>query len=83
MSANVNNKGSGENVTPEVQTQTPLITEILEGLVGKVTTANATPETILEGYSAYVGQELVVGTMKDFYGISMQELQYQQNLRKA
>lgn len=54
--------GGGENVTPEVTAQTPLVTEILESLVGKVTLANATPETILEGYSAYVKQKLVQGT---------------------
>ena len=63
MSVNIK-AGGGENVTPEVQAQTPLVTEILESLVGKVTLANATPETILEGYSAYVGQELVEGTRK-------------------
>lgn len=64
MSANVSNKGGGENITPEVTAQTSLVTEILESLVGKVTLANATPETILEGYSAYVGQQLVTGEMK-------------------
>ena len=53
-----------EDVTEEVNIQTPLITEILESLVGKATIANATPETILEGYSAYVGQQLVEGTMQ-------------------
>ena len=57
--------GGGENVTPEVQAQSPLVTEILESLVGKVTLANATPETILEGYSAYVGQRLIQGTRPD------------------
>ena len=57
--------GGGENVTPEVTAQTPLVTEILESLVGKVTLANATAETILEGYSAYVGQQLVEGTLED------------------
>ena len=57
--------GGGENVTPEVTAQTPLVTEILESLVGKVTLANATAETILEGYSAYVGQELIKGTLED------------------
>lgn len=57
--------GGGENVTPEVQAQSPLVTEILESLVGKVTLANATPETILEGYSTYVGQKLVQGTLED------------------
>lgn len=56
--------GGGENVTPEVQTQTPLIEDIKESLVGKATGANATEDTILEGYSAYVGQELVVGKYK-------------------
>lgn len=54
-----------EDVTPEVTAQTPLVTEILESLVGKATLANATPETILEGYSAYVGQQLVEGTLED------------------
>lgn len=57
--------GGGENVTPEVRVQSPLVAEILESLVGKVTIANATPETILEGYSAYVGQQLVHGELKD------------------
>ena len=61
--------GGGENVTPEVQAQSPLVTEILESLVGKVTLANATPETILEGYSAYVGQQLVKGTRKSLESI--------------
>lgn len=54
--------GGGENVTPEVTAQTPVITQILEGLVGKAQGANATADKILEGYSAYVGQELVEGT---------------------
>ena len=54
--------GGGENVKPEVDIQTPLIEDIKESLVGKATGANATADTILEGYSAYVGQELVVGT---------------------
>lgn len=63
MSANVSNKGGGENITPEVTAQTSLVTEILESLVGKVTLANATPETLLEGYSAYVAGKLVVGTL--------------------
>lgn len=56
--------GGGENVTPEVTAQTPVITQILEGLVGKAQGANATADKILEGYSAYVGQELVEGTVK-------------------
>ena len=56
--------GGGETVTPEVQIQTPLIEDIKESLVGKATGANATEDTILEGYSAYVGQELVEGKYK-------------------
>ena len=56
--------GSGENVKPEVDIQTPLIEDIKESLVGKATGANATEDTILEGYSAYVGQELVEGKYK-------------------
>lgn len=54
-----------EDVTPEVTAQTPVITQILEGLVGKAQGANATADKILKGYSAYVGQELVEGTAKD------------------
>ena len=57
--------GAVEDVTPEVTTQTPLVTQILEGLVGKAQGANATADKILEGYSAYVGQELVEGTAKE------------------
>ena len=58
-------KGGGcENVTPEVTAQTSIITQILEGLVGKAQGANATADKILEGYSAYVGQELIEGTAK-------------------
>lgn len=53
--------GGGENVTPEVTAQTPVITQILEGLVGKAQGANATADKILEGYSAYVGGQLVNG----------------------
>ena len=41
--------GGGENVTPEVQAQSPLVTEILESLVGKVTLANATPRRYWRG----------------------------------
>lgn len=58
-------KTGGENVTEEVNVQTPLITSILEALVGKAQGATATADKILEGYSAYVGQQLVNGTAKD------------------
>lgn len=47
--------GGGENVTAEVQVQTPLIDQIMTALIGKVgDDANATAETILEGYKAWV-----------------------------
>lgn len=55
--------GGGEDVTKEVNVQTPLVEDILESLVGKVYDANATPDKILEGYSAYVHQELVTGSL--------------------
>lgn len=58
------NVGGGENVKAEVEYQTPVITQILEGLVGKAQGANATADKILEGYSAYVGQKLLEGTAK-------------------
>lgn len=54
----------GEDVTPEVNEQTVIIQDIMEALVGKVYGANATAETILKGYSAYVHQNLVEGTME-------------------
>ncbi len=54
----------GENVTPEVTTQTPIIQNITEALVGKAQGATATADKILEGYSAYVGGVLINGTMK-------------------
>ena len=50
-----------EDVTPEVTTQTPIIQNITEALVGKAQGATATADKILEGFSAYVGQELVNG----------------------
>lgn len=55
-------KTGGENVTEEVNVQTPLITSILESLVGKAQGANITPETVLKGYKGYRGQELIEGT---------------------
>lgn len=66
---------SGENVKAEVEYQTPVITQILEGLVGKAQGATATADKILEGYSAYVGQELVEGTLvKGVTGIDFGEV---------
>ena len=53
--------GAVEDVTPEVTAQTPVITQILEGLVGKAHGANITPETVLNGFKGYRGQELVEG----------------------
>ena len=57
--------GGGEDVTAEVQVQTPLVDQIMTALIGKVgDDANATAETILEGYKAWVQGEKIVGTYK-------------------
>lgn len=53
-----------EDIAPEIAEQTPLITEIMESLAGRVTLANITPETVLKGYRGYKGQQLVEGTYK-------------------
>ena len=54
-----------EDVTAEVEVQTPLVDQIMTALIGKVgDDANATAETILEGYKAWVQGEKVVGTYK-------------------
>ena len=58
--------GGGEDVSKEVAVQTPLIQQIREAIVGKATVANATADKIVKGYSAYVGQELVNGTLEPF-----------------
>lgn len=55
--------GGGEDVSEEVAVQTPLIQQIREAIVGKATEANATAEHIEVGYSAYVGQVLIDGTL--------------------
>lgn len=57
----VHGGGGGEDVSEEVAVQTPLIQQIREMIVGKATDANATEDTIVKGYSAYVGQKLVNG----------------------
>ena len=56
--------GGSENLKPELQAQDILIDDILETIVGKSSGATATAETILEGYTAYVGKELVTGKAK-------------------
>lgn len=53
--------GGAENLKNELQTQDSLIVQLAETMVGKATGATATEDTILEGYSAYVGQTLVKG----------------------
>ena len=58
------NTGGVDMATP-VNAQTVTIEQIQESLVGKAQGANATADKILEGYSAYVGQELLHGTAKD------------------
>lgn len=55
----------GENVTPEVNEQGPLIQELRESLMGKIGDANATPEDMFENKSAYVGQKLVQGNVPE------------------
>ena len=57
----IRNLSIGEDLTAEVMAQPAMVANIIESLVGKATGANATPETILEGYSAYVGQKLIEG----------------------
>ncbi len=64
MSISVKNAGGGESIKSEVEAQSQLIEEIRAALVGKATPANATADKILEGYSAYVGQQLVTGSLK-------------------
>lgn len=58
--------GGGENVTEEVNIQTPLIESIanMYRVVGRPEGATATADTILDGYTAYVDQTLVSGTYK-------------------
>ena len=59
----VRRTGTMEDITPDLNTQSDLIKEIRAMLVGRVTEANATPEDILKGKKAYVGEKLVEGTL--------------------
>lgn len=70
----VHGGGSGEDVSEEVAVQTPLIQQIREAIVGKATEANATAEHIEVGYSAYVGQVLIDGTLEPLTGIDFGEV---------
>lgn len=56
--------GGGENVTEEVNVQTPIVESIksMYQVVGKPSGATATADKILDGYTAYVDQTLVYGT---------------------
>lgn len=54
----------GENLNAQLTAQETLIQTITESLVGKATLANATADKILEGFCAYVGQQLIQGTAK-------------------
>lgn len=58
--------GGGENVTAEVEAQTPIIQSLLDmyQTVGQPTGATATADKILEGYTAYVDQNLITGILK-------------------
>lgn len=55
----------GENLNAQLTAQETLIQTITESLVGKATLANATADKIIEGFCAYVGQQLIQGTAKD------------------
>ena len=54
-----------ENLNTQLTAQETLIQTITESLVGKATLANATADKIIEGFCAYVGQQLIQGTAKD------------------
>lgn len=62
MGKGIKTGGSAENLKEELATQDTLIANLVETIVGKSNGATATENTILEGYSAYVGQELKTGT---------------------
>ncbi len=59
----VRRTGTMEDITPDLNAQSDLIKEIRAMLVGRVTEANATPEDILKGKKAYVGEKLIEGTL--------------------
>lgn len=61
----------GENLNTQLTTQETLIQTITESLVGKATLANATADKIIEGFCAYVGQQLIQGTAKQGLDLSM------------
>lgn len=64
----------GLNVIEEVKAQPDLVQAIIESLVGKVNGANATAEDIRLGKSAWVGQNLVEGTLEPITGIDFGEV---------
>ena len=58
--------GGGENVTPEVEAQVPLVDELesfIQSMVGLPEDADATAADILYPKKAYVGQQLITGTL--------------------
>lgn len=64
-----------EDVTAEVEEQTPLVDQIMAELQGKVgDDANATAETILGGYKAWVQGEKIIGTFVPITGIDYGEV---------
>jgi len=70
----VRRTGTMEDITPDLNTQSDLIKEIRAMLVGRVTEANATPEDILKGKKAYVGEKLVTGVLEPLAGIDFGEV---------
>lgn len=62
----VRRTGTMEDITPDLNAQSDLIKEIRAMIVGRATEANATPEDILKGKKAYVGEKLVTGVLEPF-----------------
>lgn len=61
MGKGIKTGGSAENLKEELSAQDTLIANLAERIVGKSNGATATEDTILDGFSAYVGQKLITG----------------------
>lgn len=61
MGKGIKTGGGAENLKEELSTQDVLITNIAERIIGKSNGATATEDTILDGFTAYVGQKLITG----------------------
>lgn len=67
----VRRTGTMEDITPDLTTQSDLIKEIRAMLVGRAIEANATPEDILKGKKAYVGEKLITGVLEKGVPLSL------------